>query len=61
MKMGTRVSQFVHFIIYQTAPETSGEGCEGLWREQEREVVKEMLRVRDGAKRKEDEGRSKCG
>lgn len=30
MKMGTRVSQYVHFIIYQTASETRGVGCEGL-------------------------------
>lgn len=26
MKMGTRVSQYVHFIIYQTASETRGGG-----------------------------------
>lgn len=30
MKMGTRVSQYVHFIIYQTASETRGGGRERL-------------------------------
>lgn len=34
--MGTRVSQYVHFIIYQTATETRGGGCDRLQRKEKR-------------------------
>lgn len=50
MKMGTRVSQYVHFIIHQTASETREGGCEGLGRKEGKEVLKEMERVRDGVR-----------
>lgn len=53
MKMGTRVSQYVHFIIYQTATETRGGGCDGLPRKEKREVVLlEVEGLQDGRRGK---------
>lgn len=50
--MGTRVSQYVHFIIYQTASKTRGGGCDRLGQKEERDALKEMERLRDGEKQK---------